>query len=183
MHAVHACNGCNWFYILVCNQPANQSQATSAVATCFAANQSQGTRLQFGNMFYILVCNQPQPTSVRQPDCSLATCFAGFGILTMGSLAATGSEDNGFNYMGNIALTHNVDHKQFILWLLWFNSFYCHALVLLQLRLANQSMTFVWILTGTNIRIYSCQENDTNKYPNIFVWTFLTRTNIRIYSY
>ena len=127
-----------------------------------------------------------QPTSLREPDCSLAicftswyvtnpsqpvsgnqiavaTCFAGFGILTMGSLAATGSEDNGFNYMGNIALTHNVDHKQFILWLLWFNSFYCHALVLLQLRLANQSMTFVWILTGTNIRIYSCQENDTNE--------------------
>ena len=47
----------------------------------------------------------------------------------------------------------------------------------------NQSVTFVWILTGTNIRIYSCQENKTNKYPNIFVWNFLTWTNIRIYLY
>ena len=46
-----------------------------------------------------------------------------------------------------------------------------------------QSVTFVWILTRTNIRIYSCQENDTNEYPNIFVCTFLTRTNIRIYLY
>ena len=33
----------------------------------------------------------------------------------------------------------------------------------------NQSVTFVWILIRTNIRIYSCQENDTNEYPNIFV--------------
>ena len=31
--------------------------------------------------------------------------------------------------------------------------------------------------------IYSCQENDTNEYPNIFVSKKLTRTNIRIYSY
>ena len=46
-----------------------------------------------------------------------------------------------------------------------------------------QSVTFVWILTQTNIRIYSYQENDTNEYTNIFVWNFLTWTNIRIYSY
>ena len=32
-----------------------------------------------------------------------------------------------------------------------------------------QSVTFVWILIRTNIRIYSCQENDMNEYPNIFV--------------
>ena len=47
----------------------------------------------------------------------------------------------------------------------------------------NQSVTFVWILIRTNIRIYSYRENDTNEYPNIFVWKFLARTNIRIYSY
>ena len=46
-----------------------------------------------------------------------------------------------------------------------------------------QSVTFVWILIRTNIRIYSYWENDTNEYPNIFVWKFLARTNIRIYSY
>ena len=46
-----------------------------------------------------------------------------------------------------------------------------------------QSLTFVWILTRTNIRIYLCQKNDTNEYTNIFVWNFLTRTNIRIYLY
>jgi len=40
--------------------------------------------------------------------------------------------------------------------------------VLIYLTL-NQSVTFVWILTGTNIRIYSCQENDANEYPNILV--------------
>ena len=33
----------------------------------------------------------------------------------------------------------------------------------------NQSVTFVWILTRTNIRIFSFQENDTNEHPNIFV--------------
>ena len=49
--------------------------------------------------------------------------------------------------------------------------------------LPDQSVTFVWILIRTNIRIYSCQENDTNEYPNIFVWNFLRRTNIRIYLY
>ena len=32
-----------------------------------------------------------------------------------------------------------------------------------------QSVTFVWILTRTNIRIYWFQENDTNEYLNIFV--------------
>ena len=47
----------------------------------------------------------------------------------------------------------------------------------------DQSVTFVWMLIRMKIRVYSCQENDTNKYSNIFVWTFLTRTNIRIYSY
>ena len=45
----------------------------------------------------------------------------------------------------------------------------------------NQSVTFVWILIRTNIRIYSCQENDTNEYLNIFVSKNLTRTNIQIY--
>ena len=35
-------------------------------------------------------------------------------------------------------------------------------------KIAKQSVTFVWILIRTNIRIYSCQENDTNEYPNIF---------------
>ena len=46
-----------------------------------------------------------------------------------------------------------------------------------------QSVTFVWILTLVNIPIYLYQENDTNEYPNIFVWIFSTRTNIWIYSY
>ena len=46
----------------------------------------------------------------------------------------------------------------------------------------NQSVTFLWILIRTNIQIYSCQENDTNEYPNIFVWN-LRRTQIQIYSY
>ena len=56
----------------------------------------------------------------------------------------------------------------------------------------NQSVTFVWILIRTKIRIYSCQENDTNEYPNIFVSKFNTNeypnkyldqkySNIRIY--
>ena len=45
------------------------------------------------------------------------------------------------------------------------------------------SVSFVWILIRTNIWIYSFQENDTNEYPNIFVWLFFARTNIRIYSY
>ena len=48
---------------------------------------------------------------------------------------------------------------------------------------AVQSVIFVWILIPTNIRIYSCQENDMNEYPNIFLWTFLIRMNIRIYLY
>ena len=42
----------------------------------------------------------------------------------------------------------------------------------------------VWHLYGFWYeRIYSCQENYMNKYPNIFVWNFLTQTNIRIHSY
>ena len=45
---------------------------------------------------------------------------------------------------------------------------------------ADQSVTFVNILTRTNVRIYSYQNFDTNKYPN----KYLDRTylNIRIYS-
>ena len=42
--------------------------------------------------------------------------------------------------------------------------------------LLDQSVTFVWILIRTNIRIYSYQENYTNEYPNVFVSKFLTQT-------
>ena len=45
-------------------------------------------------------------------------------------------------------------------------SYLCKGNNLLQI---DQSVTFVWILTQMNIRIYLCQENDTNEYPNIFV--------------
>ena len=49
------------------------------------------------------------------------------------------------------------------------DSFGPHFLGKLLVTVLDQSVTFVWILIRTNIRIYSCQENDMNEYPNIFV--------------